>query len=306
MASNEIPTNNDQLFTLAEDAADGLHNHEAAVGVKQNTEADVRADLAAARAAVAEYDAARNAKATLGLAQTTADHAGKASLGAARKVLALKLGEGWSDAWLPTGFPDQSTAVPATIQARQELLFALNGYFTAHPGNEIAALNVTAAQALTLANALSDARSAVNDATNQVGQKKNLRDAAVAQLKKRLRGLISELGQLLADDDPRWNAFGLNLPAAPNTPEVPDAPALTVGTAGTVLADWPDATRADYYRVFKQVVGVDAEFVFANRASDSDLTLTGLPSGSTVKICVSAVNAAGETAKSDPAQIVVP
>jgi hypothetical protein len=87
---------------------------------------------------------------------------------------------------------------------------------------------------------------------------------------------------------------------------VPAAPALTTGTAGTVLADWPDARRADYYRVFRQLVGTDTDFVFVNRASDSDLTLTGLPTGSTVKICVSAVNAAGETAKSVAAQIVVP
>jgi hypothetical protein len=34
--------------------------------------------------------------------------------------------------------------------------------------------------------------------------------------------------------------------------------------------------------------------------------LPDCPHGATVKICVSAVNAAGESAKSDPAQIVVP
>ena len=50
MASNEIPTNLDQLFTLAEDAADGLHTYEATIGVKQNLEADVRLDLTGARA----------------------------------------------------------------------------------------------------------------------------------------------------------------------------------------------------------------------------------------------------------------
>jgi hypothetical protein len=131
----------------------------------------------------------------------------------------------------------------------------------------------------------------------------------VNQLAKRLRGLVSKLGQLLADDDPRWNAFGLNLPSAPNTPDVPDvpdAPILTAGAPGTVLADWADARRADHYRVFKQIVGVDADFVFVDNPTDSDCTLTGLPHGATVKICVSAVNAAGESLKSDPAQIVVP
>lgn len=306
MASNEIPKNNDQLFTLAEDAADGLHTYEAAIGIKQNTEADVRADLTGARVASTDYDNSRSAKTTLSTAQTVADSNGKAYLGAARKILALKLGESWSDAWLPTGFPDNSTAVPNTIEARQSLLFALKDYFTANPASEVAALNVTAAQAGLLASALSTARSVVNDGITQSGQKKNVRDAAVNKLLIRLRGLVSELGQLLQDDDPRWNAFGLNLPSAPNTPDVPDAPVLTAGAPGTMLADWADTRRADHYRVFKQVVGVDADFVFAGNPTDSNLTLTGLPHAATVKICVSSVNAAGESQRSDAAQIVVP
>ena len=306
MASNEIPVNLDQLFTLAEDAADGLHTYEVAIGIKQNKEADVRADLTAARAGSTDYDNSRSAKTALSTAATVADSNGKAYLGAARKILALKLGEQWSDLWLPTGFPNLSTAVPATSEERQSLLFALKDYFTANPANEVAALNVTAAQAGLLANALSTARSAVNDGINLSGQKKNTRDAAVTQLRKRLRGLVNELGQLLHDDDPRWNAFGFNPPAAPNTPDVPDAPILTAGAPGTVLADWPDARRADHYRVWKQIVGVDADFIAAGSPTDSDLTLTGLAHGATIKICVSAVNAAGESQKSDPAQIVVP
>jgi hypothetical protein len=39
---------------------------------------------------------------------------------------------------------------------------------------------------------------------------------------------------------------------------------------------------------------------------DSDATLTGLPTGATVKISVKAVNAAGESLPCDPVQIVVP
>jgi hypothetical protein len=304
--SNEIPQNNDQLFTLAEDSADGLHTHEAAIGVKQNKEADVRADLTAARAATTDYDNSRSTKTTLVAAQTVADSNGKAYLGAVRKVLALRLGEQWSNAWLPTGFPDNSTAVPGTSDKRQSLLFALGDYFTANPTLEVAALNVTAAQANTLANALSTARSAVNDGINLSGQKKNLRDAAVAKLRTRLRGLLAELGQLLENDDPRWNAFGFNMPAAPNTPDVPDAPVLTAGAPGTVLADWPAASRASYYRVFRQIVGVDADYVYVDHVNDSDFTLTALPSGATVKVRVSSVNAAGESLPSDPAQIIVP
>lgn len=39
MASNPIPDALPQLFALAEDMADGLHDHQVAIGIKQNLEA---------------------------------------------------------------------------------------------------------------------------------------------------------------------------------------------------------------------------------------------------------------------------
>ncbi|NCO39978.1 MAG: hypothetical protein GW892_14845, partial [Armatimonadetes bacterium] len=68
---------------------------------------------------------------------------------------------------------------------------------------------------------------------------------------------------------------------------------LTHGEPGTLLADWADAPRAQRYRVWKQVVGVDEDFVAALTVNDSDATLTGLPSGTTVRIRVTAVDDAG-------------
>ena len=62
---------------------------------------------------------------------------------------------------------------------------------------------------------------------------------------------------------------------------------------------------AEHYRVWKQVVGVDADFVAAGSPTDSDFTLTGLPSGATVKVRVTAVNDAGESQPSVTKQIVV-
>jgi len=37
--ANPLPDGLDALFTLADDMIDGLHTHEAAIGIKQNTEA---------------------------------------------------------------------------------------------------------------------------------------------------------------------------------------------------------------------------------------------------------------------------
>ncbi len=45
MAVNPIPNALSDLFVLAEDAADGAHTHEVAIGLKQCTEATIRFDL---------------------------------------------------------------------------------------------------------------------------------------------------------------------------------------------------------------------------------------------------------------------
>ena len=306
MASNILPSGLQDLFTLAEDMADGLHTHEAAIGIKQNTEAAFRPDLTAAITAQANHVAAQTAKVALSTAVTVADSNAKAFISTARNVLATYLGNGYSQTWDATGFPDQSTAVPGTQAKRQVLLQSLQNYFTANPAQENPPLNITAARAGSLFTALSDARSAANDGNTDAGQKKNLRDAAEKTLRNRMSGLVSELGQLLDDTDPLWLAFGLNEPGATNLPDVADSLILTVGGTGTVLADWSDASRATRYRVFKQVVGVDATFVSAATVTDSDYTFTGQPSGKTLKVQIIAANDAGQAAPSVTAEIVVP
>ena len=70
MASNSLPKNLDALFTLAEDMADGLNAHAVAIGVLQNTEAKVRADLLAGQTAQNNFVASRAAKIGLTTAQT--------------------------------------------------------------------------------------------------------------------------------------------------------------------------------------------------------------------------------------------
>lgn len=307
MASNPIPTKLNQLLTAAEDAADGLSVHETAVGVKQNTEASLRTNLAATTAAEATYQAAQAEKKALSSAQTTADSNGKALIGNAANILGNYLGRSWSAAWLPTGFPDQSTGVPRTMPARQTLLSSLQGYFTAHPEHENAPLGVTAAQAGTLFNALSDARSAIHAKLTEIGQKKAARDTAVRALRKQMRGLLDELAQLLDENDPLWHGFGFVPPGGEDTPDVPEAPTLTAGAAGQVIVDWPDAPRATSYRVFKQEVGIDADFVRAETVSDSDALLNGLTSGVTLRVRIVAVNDEGdESQASEASEIVVP
>jgi hypothetical protein len=236
-----------------------------------------------------------------------ADSNARAFLGKARKALTFHLGDRWSAAWLPTGFPHQSTAVPATAAERQELLARLKDFFTAHPEMELPnpPQNVTTAQADALFQALSKARNDVAEKQNELGGKKAARDAAEAALRARLAHGIEELGQLLGPDDPRWHALGLNLPSDPETPEQVTGLVATATTPGTLFVDWEDARRAGHYRVLIQVVGADADFRQADRRDESDATLTGLPSGATVKVKVTAANDASEGPASEVIEAVV-
>jgi hypothetical protein len=308
MGSNQLPKPLDDVFTLAEDMADGCHNHEAAVGLKQNKEADVRADLAAAVTAQTNYQNALSAKTDFSTAVTVADSNGKAFISSARRVLANNLGETWNQSWIATGYPDLSTAVPATQPKRQALLLSLKNFFAANPAYEVNTpkLVVTSAQAGVLFTALSSARVAASDGNTDAGNKKNLRDDAEQTLRDRLSGLISELGQLLDDNDPLWLAYGLNEPGATNLPDSADGLVLTVGPAGTVLAHWSNSSRATRYRVFEQIDGVDPISVNIVTVSDSDATLTAQPSGKTLKIYIIAANDAGQAQPSDTVSIVVP
>lgn len=306
MASNPIPSLRDDLLALAEDMADGLQTHGATIGVAQNTEAIMRAAITAARNADAAAGTAKDARQNASDAVNVADAAASDFIGKARGVLAQFLGNRWSAAWEPTGFPDQSTAVPRTQDKRLNLCASLQIYLTSVPAHEIAALGVTAALAGARFTALSDARDALAQATADQTTALEARDTAEANLRKRARGLVNELETLLGPADARWHAFGLSRPADPDTPEPVTAVTLTAGAPGTVVASWPRAPRATRYRVYQQIVGVDPEFENRDTIREEELLLTNLPSGQTVKVYVVSANDAGEAGDSPEAQRVIP
>ncbi len=304
MAQNPLPKDIDLLIALGEKAADGAAAHETAIGLLQNTETRIRADLTSLQTAQQDFLTGRTASVNATSAKQTADANGKAFIATAKGVLAPVLGGQWSSAWLPTGFVN-SLAIPKSIDERLTLLGMLRDYFTANPAQENAQLNVTAAQAGALHTALSDAQAASAAALVDKGQKRAARNAARKALEKRLRGLVYELGQLLGPADPKWLAFGLNIPGSETTPDAPSALVLTLGGPGEVLVDWDDVANADHYRVFKQEVGVDADFVHVGSPDDSDFTIDGLTGGNVLRVKVSAVSGSLEGPTSDVAEITV-
>jgi hypothetical protein len=305
MSSNPTPDNNDILRALADRMADGCHTHEVAIGIKQNTEAVIRAAIGGLTGAELQLGMKKQLVDDAYTALQAADAAGEVTLTNCKLRLAQKLGQRWSAAWEPTGFPNQSTAVPGTMDLRFTLLGDLKEYFTAVPANESAEMGATAALCLAAWTALSNARQAVADAEAAQTTAFNARRTAVDALRKRVRGLINELDTLIEDDDPRWEAFGLNIPANPSAPEpVASVTAAPLGN-GRIEVSWPYSTRAIRFRVETMITGVDTEWQNKGSYKDLEAILKNFTAGQTVKVRIIAGNDGGDAAPSPEAQVVV-
>jgi hypothetical protein len=306
MAGNPTPDDPDDLLALAEDIADGLETLEATVGVKQNTEPVVRGAIAGYRTAGTQLGAAKSARGVAVDAVETADANAKAFLKEARKVLQHFLGDTFNPAWEATGFPNQSTGVPGSQEERMNLCASLKDYFAAHPTQESAQFGVTAALAEGKFDGLSDARDDLDAKDSAITTKTQGLAGALKTLRRRVRGLITELETLLSDDDARWHEFGLSMPADPDTPERVKGLVLTANMPGKVMVKWGRAPRASRYRVFTQVVTVDDDFVSNDTVHDTELMLEGLPSGKVLRVRIIAANEAGEAPASDVVELVIP
>ncbi|MBI3879718.1 MAG: hypothetical protein HY301_06600 [Verrucomicrobia bacterium] len=308
MASNPTPDDPQDLLAQAEDGADGLDTYEVAIGVKQNTAAAIRAAITAYRGADTTQGTKKQAKADTEEAVQIADSNAKAWLGTARLVLVKRLGAKWSPAWEPTGFPDQSTAVPNKQEKRMNLCASLKNYFTANPTFEMPDpdWDVTAVRAGAHFTAISDGRDAREEAKTQFTTAQQALATAFRNLFNRVSGLTEEVGRLLGPDDPRWHALGLSMPSDPDTPEPVESFTLSPGTPGMVLASVDRARRATRYRPFIQVVTVDANFRPLPAVHDREVTFKNLPSGKTLRVKFVAANDAGEAPESPVQEIVVP
>jgi hypothetical protein len=305
MASNPTPDNNDILRALADHLADGCHVHEAALGIEQNTEAKIRADLAALQGAELQVGLKKKALDEANQEVIDTDAAGLVRLTECKLRLAKVLGQRWNPGWEATGFPGRSTRVPRTMDARFTLLDSLKAYFTAVPASESAEAGATAARCETAWTAISDARQALGTAESALTSKFEQRTAAEGALRRRVRGLIHELEQLLADDDPRWEEFGLNIPASPSAPEPVASVTLETLRNHRVGAAWAYAVRATRFRVETFLVGVDTEWQNQGSFKDLETILKGFTAGQVVKVRIVAGNDGGDAAPSPEAQATV-
>jgi hypothetical protein len=284
---------------------DGIVRYGNDIGMMMITEPIMRNAIVTAETAVRGYDEAVLNRTRAYAASAEADDAGYTFIRAARYAFALRFGERYTPEWAPTGFPNNSTMIPNTIGGRQSLLRALQNYFANHPEHEQPATGLTSEEAGIRFAALSDARSTVNNSDDLTAAAKKNRDAAIDRLRLKMRGCIEELIQLLPDDDSRWYSYGLNPPAAPDTPETVDGLVLTMAGPGLVLASWNGAPRAARYRVLKQIVGIDGELIAVETVSNTQYAFTGLTAGQTLRVQIQPGNDAGLGNPSETMEIVV-
>ena len=129
---------------------------------------------------------------------------------------------------------------------------------------------------------------------------------AFSALSDEMWSLIKILQATLNDDDARWLAFGLPMPATPSTPGQPvDVAAHTDGT-GAIIVQCAAVALATRYRCRMLIVGVETDYRLAASGTEPLLSIAGVLPGQTVQLIVQAVNGSLQGVASVPIQFTVP
>ena len=314
-----IPKSYGQIVGLLHDAADGAHQYGVAIGLKQNTEPVIRGILESvvgtpagpnnvppAQPGLASLcDSAKRNKAKMAAALRSAISNGRALVIAAVNSLRPAFGSQWNSDWDAVGFTAGSLAAPEHPAA---LLLKMRAFYAVNPSRELKDMNgiaCTAASCQTAADAITAAETVSNQAdTDFLTAHTNLL-TGLTSARTILSGLQTELGQLLDANDPRWLAFGLDMPGHTGSPEVPQNLTATTGVAGTVTLHCEHARRADGYR-FTLTNAADGAPVASVTTQDPEHTFGELTSGMKVNVVVSARNSTGESQACAPVAVTVP
>lgn len=218
----------------------------------------------------------------------------RAFLTLGRDILKPLLGGEYTQAYDVLGLIG-SIMIPNTTEELLVVLEAFKAYFTAHPEQEDPLHHITAARCQVLYDQLLMAQNNVNTQVAAVDDLMDARDVAAEKMRKRIRGVIDEMAQLISPLDARWVAFGFNKPGATERPDIVMGLMATLIGPVTAALKWNASARAEYYRVWMKVHGTDGEYLAMGSPVDLDFTLENLPAGTTVDIVVSAVNNGGES-----------
>ncbi len=300
MTGNRLPDPNDKLFSLCEDMIDGLDKKGVAIGVKQWTKDVMEAKFGAAFTAQSTYDAAQKGERDGTTARNIANSNAKGFIASVKSIFVKAFGSAPSKDWEAIGYKPGTTAMPDSPEDRAQVLAGIRDYLTANLGKQFTNddLAFTSAHAGELYDALDGARTALNGMVAARVQAKAARDFAIADLRNAMSGLINELYSILPDESAFYYYFGLVPPAGSSAPGVPDGVSGHQVGANAIAFGWAASPRAEKYRPFKKVEGVDSDFAPLDLTTETQVLLENLPAKATVHFQVTAYNAAGESARS--------
>jgi len=285
------------LITGGTKASGGAGAHGANLNLMVGSKVLIDADLGGLTGL---FDAHRGAKAELTELRRELKDQNKVAgdfLFVARDSLKRSLGRQYSIGWDGTGFTS-SLKIPRSVTRRQHILRSLQSYLGDHPERETADV-VTAALVGTRLDELTNAQTAVDLQKSLAGTHLTNRKQKEKAMRLRLRWLADELGRLMGPLDDRWTAFGLNKPALKRTPAVPTKLSVVLMNNIAASLKWEGAARAEYYRVWIKVIGIDLGMRTIGSPADLDFTIESLPGNSAIEVAVSAMNNGGESALSE-------
>lgn len=206
-------------------------------------------------------------------------------------VLKRKLGRTFSADWRPLGFSVSLTLPRNPIS----VLSKMANYLSTHPELAVTAGNITAEHIRDLLGRIHARAGDLANAENLAKAAMQLRDTDRYSLYKILLNLKSELKMLLADDDPRFYAFGFDRPIDGRIPTPVKDLTATAGLPGKLMLSWTASSRAKQYRVTYHPVDQPDAVVALDLTPGTEMLLEGLASGAKLALNVSAFNKAGET-----------
>ena len=300
---NRIPRGLPDLIGAANVARSAADDHGATIPLTVNTAENLGLEADALTTARDNHEAGLVALVNARNALLTVVVAVRLFLTLGRDIAKTRFGSKHSEAYRVLGFSG-SLIVPENVEKLIAMLQSYKAYYTANPLFEVTGQNQTAANAQALLTQLIAARANVNQKEADTRALRVARDAAATTLRKRISGLIAELKMRMSGLDARWLSFGFNQPGASAIPAVPEHVIATLINNNSVTLKWNRAARADYYRVWKKVNGVDQELITVGSPNDVDFLLDGLPANATIELAITAVNNGGESQLSQTVTII--
>jgi hypothetical protein len=305
MAQNTISKIRAQISGLGEKMRAGLTLLGVTLGITQITAASFGALLAAFNAALAVYNSARSSEqVAYDLFHSKEDDI-MAWLKVVRGILTGDFGDRWNTMWAQAGFVQPSTAIPRRLQDRIALVQQLAVFFTDNPTYEVPEKDVTAAKATELYDAVQGAQSPLQTANVALKTAEGVLRTAQGALVKNMQSLIKILSATLSRTDPRWQAFGLNIPGDNTTPDAPTGLRATV-MGSDILLECDPTPLATRYRFRRKIIGIDNDYTLVASSATPMAMLHDVVGGFTMEFIVQAINGGSQSRPGDPIVVTIP